>query len=235
MENPPHPRFGHLIGRHRLDLGLTQEELAERAGVSPSSLSDLERGVARSHYPHTMRGLVDGLQLDGAQRAAFMAATRGAPQPKSETTAVSEPRAAVLTFLIADLRGYTTFTHERGDAAAARLAARFASLVREVAAAHGGAFVELRGDEALATFASTRHALKAGVALQSRLAEAVMDDPSLPLHAGIGIDVGEARSTAVDRHIRELSDPPPGGARYGRRRTSASFPYNTWRITIQTG
>jgi hypothetical protein len=39
--------------------------------------------------------------------------------------------AEIRTFLIADVRGYTLFTHERGDEAAAKLAAKFASVARE--------------------------------------------------------------------------------------------------------
>jgi DNA-binding XRE family transcriptional regulator len=34
-----------LLRRLRTEAGLTQEELAERAGLSPRSVSDLERGI----------------------------------------------------------------------------------------------------------------------------------------------------------------------------------------------
>ena len=36
----------------------------------------------------------------------------------------------IRTFLIADVRGYTRFTLEHGDEAAARLASRFAAIAR---------------------------------------------------------------------------------------------------------
>jgi class 3 adenylate cyclase/transcriptional regulator with XRE-family HTH domain len=98
----------------------------------------------------------------------------------------------VQTFLIGDMRGYTHFTLEHGDEAAARLAARFAVLAREVVAAHGGWVVELRGDEALCVFASTRQALRAAVELQSRFAAESAADPTLPLAVGMGLDAGEA-------------------------------------------
>ena len=58
----------------------------------------------------------------------------------------------VRTFLIADIRGYTSFTETHGDEAGARLAARFAEVVREQIEAHAGVVVELRGDEALCAF-----------------------------------------------------------------------------------
>jgi DNA-binding SARP family transcriptional activator/class 3 adenylate cyclase len=98
----------------------------------------------------------------------------------------------VRTFLIADVRGYTRFTLERGDEAAARLAAKFAAIAREVVSAHRGEVIELRGDEALAVFASARQALRAAVALQERCRQDTMADATLPLKLGIGLDAGEA-------------------------------------------
>lgn len=98
----------------------------------------------------------------------------------------------IRTFLIADVRGYTHFTTEHGDEAGARLAARFAEVVREQIDSRGGTVVELRGDEALCVFGSPRGALRAAVDLQRRFADELRADPSLPLRVGIGIDAGEA-------------------------------------------
>ena len=39
------PGFGGLLRQLRAEAGLTQEELAEAAGLSPRSVSDLERGI----------------------------------------------------------------------------------------------------------------------------------------------------------------------------------------------
>jgi class 3 adenylate cyclase len=47
----------------------------------------------------------------------------------------------IRTFLIADVRGYTRYTQERGDEAAARLAARFAEVVAVVVAGRDGRVV----------------------------------------------------------------------------------------------
>ena len=69
----------------------------------------------------------------------------------------------VLSFLIADVRGYTRFTAERGDAAAALLAKRFADLARDAVEARGGRVIELRGDEALAVFESPSQAVRAAI------------------------------------------------------------------------
>ena len=103
-----------------------------------------------------------------------------------------EPREGIRTFLIADVRGYTVFTQQRGDEAAARLAARFAEIAREAVQERGGSVIEFRGDEALAVFVSSRQAIAAAALLQDRFVEQTAADPSLPLPVGIGLDVGEA-------------------------------------------
>jgi WD40 repeat protein/class 3 adenylate cyclase len=95
-------------------------------------------------------------------------------------------------FLIADVRGYTRFTLEQGDAAAARLAKRFAELARDSVEARSGRVIELRGDEALAVFDTAHQALRAALELQTACAEEAAADPTLPLLVGVGIDVGEA-------------------------------------------
>src|SRR5262245_53433351 len=79
--------------------------------------------------------------------------------------------AHIRTFLIADVRGYTVFTQERGDEAAALLAGKFAAVAREVVEARSGTVVELRGDEALAVFDSARQAIRASVDLQRRFVD----------------------------------------------------------------
>jgi peptide/nickel transport system substrate-binding protein len=98
----------------------------------------------------------------------------------------------IRTFLIADVRGYTLFTQERGDEVAAKLAAKFADITREIIEARGGTLLELRGDEALCVFGSTREAIRAAVDLQQRFVEETLEQPELPLTVGIGLDAGEA-------------------------------------------
>jgi DNA-binding XRE family transcriptional regulator len=70
-----HPHsFGALLKRYREAAGLTQEELAERAALSPRGLIYLERR-ARQPYPDTVRRLATA--LSPRDRAAFEAAARG--------------------------------------------------------------------------------------------------------------------------------------------------------------
>jgi predicted ATPase/class 3 adenylate cyclase len=108
------------------------------------------------------------------------------------TATTRESASEVRSFLIADVRGYTHFTQEHGDEAAARLADRFAIIARDVVAARHGLVIELRGDEALAVFQSARSALRSALDLQDRFAQEVRADPSLPLWVGIGLDAGDA-------------------------------------------
>jgi WD40 repeat protein/class 3 adenylate cyclase len=96
------------------------------------------------------------------------------------------------TFLIADIRGYTAFTREHGDQAAARLARRFAELARDAVEARSGTVVELRGDEALAVFPSSAQAIRAALELQAACEEETAADSTLPLPVGVGIDSGDA-------------------------------------------
>src|SRR5688500_4949212 len=99
---------------------------------------------------------------------------------------------AIHTFLIADVRGYTLFTQERGDEAAAKLAAKFAGVAREGVEGRGGSVIELRGDEALAVFTSARQAIRAALDLQERCVAESIADPELLLPGGLGRDAGEA-------------------------------------------
>ena len=66
--------FGSLLRRFRLTAGLTQEELAERAGLSTRGVQDLERGVRLVPRAETVRMLADALELDEVARRTLTAA-----------------------------------------------------------------------------------------------------------------------------------------------------------------
>lgn len=66
--------FGARLRRLRESAGLTQEELASRAGLTPNGVSGLERGQRKRPYPHTVRSLSDALGLPEEERAALLAA-----------------------------------------------------------------------------------------------------------------------------------------------------------------
>src|SRR5215207_5515999 len=68
--------FGGLLRRYRVAAGLTQEELAERAGVSTRGISDLERGAHGLPRKDTLQLLLDALALSPTDRAALVATAR---------------------------------------------------------------------------------------------------------------------------------------------------------------
>ena len=68
--------FGDLLRSHRFAAGLTQEALAERAGLSRRGISDLERGARTHPHRETVTMLAAALGLDGRERAAFMQRAR---------------------------------------------------------------------------------------------------------------------------------------------------------------
>ncbi len=99
---------------------------------------------------------------------------------------------AVRTFLFADIRGYTRFIVEQGDAAGVQMVEKFGSLARRVLTARHGQIISLVGDEAIAVFGSAREALRTALELQACFIEASAADPSMPIEIGVGVDTGEA-------------------------------------------
>jgi predicted ATPase/transcriptional regulator with XRE-family HTH domain len=79
--------FAVALRRLRESRSLTQEELAERSGVTAKAISALERGERRRPYPHTVRSLADGLRLEDDERAGLLSAVPPR-QPTSSSAAV---------------------------------------------------------------------------------------------------------------------------------------------------
>jgi transcriptional regulator with XRE-family HTH domain len=73
--------FGARLRQMRESVGLTQEELAYRAGLTPNGVSALERGLRKRPYPHTVRSLADALGLSEEERSALVAAVPGRGKP----------------------------------------------------------------------------------------------------------------------------------------------------------
>jgi tetratricopeptide (TPR) repeat protein/transcriptional regulator with XRE-family HTH domain len=76
MQTQQSVAFGTLLRRHRIAAGLTQEELAERAGISRRSLGDMERGVRHTPRKDTVALLMEALELSAQDRAALGEAAR---------------------------------------------------------------------------------------------------------------------------------------------------------------
>jgi predicted ATPase/DNA-binding XRE family transcriptional regulator len=74
--------------------GLSQEELAQRAGLSTHAISALERGTRTRPYPHTLRALAGALDLSEADRSRLIAAVpvRARPARAAPDAATARPR-----------------------------------------------------------------------------------------------------------------------------------------------
>jgi predicted ATPase/DNA-binding XRE family transcriptional regulator len=71
-------QFGDLLRGHRLRRGISQEVLAELAGVSLEAVGSLERGTRRAPHRDTVALLIVALDLTKPEAAEFeMAAARG--------------------------------------------------------------------------------------------------------------------------------------------------------------
>lgn len=86
--------FGVLLRGLRERAGLSQEDLADRAGLSSHAVSALERGTRTRPYPHTVRSLASALEASDDERAALVAAVpaRGSGSAVTGSTAPAATR-----------------------------------------------------------------------------------------------------------------------------------------------
>ena len=161
MAEPPAGLAGVLRGL-RAGAALTQEELAEAAGLSPRTVSDLERGLATTPHKDTVRLLADALQLGGSARVEFEAAARGHTVPgRARGRGVAAARTLP--------RDIASFTGRQRELAA----------LAEAAAGAGGV-VSIHAIGGMAGIGKTAFAVHAAHRLASRFPAGQI---FLPLHA----------------------------------------------------
>src|SRR5215469_12788857 len=167
--------FAGLLRQLRTGARLTQEELAEAAGVSPRSVSDLERGINRTARKDSALLLADALSLTGQVRVLFVAAARGRA-PVSEVLAARRgpaqdepPTAAAARTLPRDIGSFTGREPEL---------ARLLGTLADVAA--DGGLVGIHAIDGMAGIGKTAFAVHAA----HRLAASFPDGQFfVPLHA----------------------------------------------------
>ncbi len=76
--------FGALLKDFRRRAGLTQEALAERADVSPQTITKLERGVYRTPRIDTVDLLAGALGLSTEEHEGLVVSARHPLRPRSE-------------------------------------------------------------------------------------------------------------------------------------------------------
>ena len=160
--------FGGLLRQLRADAGLTQEELAEAASLSPRSVSDLERGINRTARKDTAVLLAGALGLAEPVRGLFVAAARG-NAPVTEVLAAragqADGVAAATRGLPRDITGFT---------------GRWAELDQLAGAAGDGGVVGIHAIGGMAGVGKTTFAVHAAHRLSARFPDGQF---FLPLHA----------------------------------------------------
>jgi transcriptional regulator with XRE-family HTH domain len=168
----PELSFAGLLRQLRAEAKLTQEELAEAAGVSAGSVSSLERGIARTAHKDTGVLLAGALNLPEPVRALFVAAARGKAPPAEVLAARQEGPGAFAAATQALPRDIAAFTGRQAE-----LGQLMEALT---AAATGGGLVGIHAIDGMAGIGKTAFAVHAA----HRLTRAFPDGQFfLPLHA----------------------------------------------------
>jgi adenylate cyclase len=139
--------------------------------VAASMMASLEHTLVllyRRHFEHYVLELTV-LRAEAALERAGLARRRPVHPP-------------AIAFL--DLTGYTKLTEERGDRAAAELAARLVEIVHELAHRHGGRPVKLLGDGVMFHFPDPAPGVLCGLELVDRLPQLGLPRARVGLHTG---------------------------------------------------
>jgi adenylate cyclase len=148
--------------------GMTEGEMLKAQAELGSQMTPLIEQVLVAVYHG---------QQEHAWSQVFVEHVEGALEAAGLHSRLERPPA--MCFL--DLTGYTQLTEERGDAAAAELAARLAGLVRRLALEHGGSPVKWLGDGVMFYFREPAAAVLAAV----EMTEVVGRHGLPPAHVGI--------------------------------------------------
>jgi class 3 adenylate cyclase len=191
-------QFGTRLRELREAVGLSQEELAVRAGLTAQAVSALERGHRRRPYPHTIRALAAALGDDESNLDLLLAAAH----PPAHVALVQRDRApspasdalptGTVTFLMTDVEGSTRLWEANPDGMREALV-RHDVLVETIVGQCSGCVVRPRGegDGRFAVFARSSDALAAAAAIQLAMYQERWQLAE-PLRVRIALHTGEA-------------------------------------------
>jgi adenylate cyclase len=151
--------------------GMTEGEMLEAQADLGSQMTPLIEQVLLAVYHG---------QQEHAWSQVFVEHVEGALEAAGLHSRLERPPA--MCFL--DLTGYTRLTEERGDEAAADLAARLAGLVRRSALEHGGTPVKWLGDGVMFYFREPAAAVLAAVEMVEVVASQGLPPAHVGIHAG---------------------------------------------------
>ena len=206
--------FAGLLRQLRAEAGLTQEELAEAAGVSPRSVSNLERGINRTAHKDTAVLLAGALGLAGRVSEVFVAAARGralaAGVLAARDGAVAGAFAAAATRALP--RDLAAFTGRQAELA------RLMGALAETATS--GGVVRIHAIDGMAGIGKTAFAVHAAHRLTATFPDGQF---FLPLHAHTAgqrpVDPADAlASLLLTAGVPAAAIPPGLAARAGRWR-----------------
>jgi predicted ATPase/transcriptional regulator with XRE-family HTH domain len=212
--------FGEVLRRLRSGAALSQEALAERAGLSKRGISDLERGARQAPRLETVRLLADALALGEADRTALLAAARpallrgdgsAAPRPGPDSvpdteTVKADLASATVIVLATDLAAPRRLWREHGAAFPAASAC-YETLVRTAAVRHGGSIVSERGTALSFRFPTAPAAVAAALDAQHALQCEAWEDVGLPdsLPVRMALHAGTLSSEPQDAAVNSLA------------------------------
>jgi adenylate cyclase len=151
-----------------LESGMTESEMLETQADLGSQIAPLTEQAVLAIYHG---------QQEHAWSKSFVEEVEGALERAGLHSRLHQPPA--VCFL--DITGYTRLTEERGDLAAADMAARLATLVRRSSREHGGQPVKWLGDGVMFYFQN----VGASVVAALDMVEGVVNHALPPAHVGI--------------------------------------------------
>jgi adenylate cyclase len=163
--------YGTEVVRPLLESGMTEAEMLEAQADVGSRIAPLTEQATLAIYHG---------QQEHAWSKAFVEYVEGACDKAGVRRRLQRPPAVV--FL--DVTGYTRLTEERGDQAAADLAASLASLVRRSAQEHGGQPVKWLGDGVMFYFRDPGEGVMAALEMVEAVATRALPPAHVGIHAG---------------------------------------------------